>query len=248
MEAEKGSYDKSSHPSYSRGLKEASNKKCIHGLSSLILASSWISPHQKSEHLLIRKPAASSPLTLCHWRFTLGRHGRLFSLRREKWGRIGSSKRILLLLLLVCFRFSQYFWVTRGTVSPPPNSNTNKLATSWNISLEPKPTCAPIPRGGGGPHGNYVPPSLKMWSCQRAFSHDVKGQPPEIYPKQGTETSALLGTSLWPSHCLNWEKSVLFPSLSPFLTRTERAMAMSSQTRRQNANPRPVWLLSWPVA
>lgn len=126
------------------------------------------------KHLLIRKPAASCPLTLWHWRFTLSRHGRLFSLRREKWGRIGSSKRIwgffgFWIFLLVCFRFSQYFWVTRGTVSPPPNSNTNKLATSWNISLEPKPMCAPIPRGSGGPHGNYVPHRLKMWSCQRAF-------------------------------------------------------------------------------
>lgn len=64
VEAEKGSSDKSSHPPYSRGLKEATNKKCVYGLSSLILASSWVSPHQKSEHLLIRKPAASCPLTL----------------------------------------------------------------------------------------------------------------------------------------------------------------------------------------
>lgn len=67
VEAEKGSSDKSSHPSYSRSLNEASNKKSVHGLSSLILASSWISPHQKSEAPADQKASSqlpSDPVTL----------------------------------------------------------------------------------------------------------------------------------------------------------------------------------------
>lgn len=67
VEAEKGSSDKSSHPSYSRSLNEASNKKSVHGLSSLILASSWISPHQKSETPADQKASSqlpSDPVTL----------------------------------------------------------------------------------------------------------------------------------------------------------------------------------------
>lgn len=175
VEAEKGSSDKSSHPSYSRGLNEASNKKKCpwpfqpHSGIFMDLSTSEIWSTCWSES---QQPAALWPCDIggSHWADVAGcsaweeKNGAGLEVQREFGVFLGFG-----FFLLVCFRFSQYFWVTRGTVSPPPNSNTNKLATSWNISLEPKPMCAPIPRGSGGPHGNYVPHRLKMWSCQRAF-------------------------------------------------------------------------------